>query len=183
MQILGFFFKSTSTKLRFLATYFSCWIVFTTFHMLLFINFESLIYCCCWVARLCLTLCDLVDCSMPGSSVPHCLLEFAQIHLHWVSDAIYPSHPLLAPYLSLIFLSIRVFSIELPVCIRWPKYWSFSFISSPSNEYSGLFAFRINWFNLLAVQGTHKSLLQHHNSKASILGYSACFMVQVYIIY
>ena len=86
-------------------------------------------------------------------------------------------HPLLL--LPSIFSSIRVFSNELAVCIRWPKYWSFSFSISPSNEYSGLISFRIDWFDLLAVQGTLKSLLQHHSSKASILRHSAFFMVQL----
>ena len=86
-------------------------------------------------------------------------------------------HPLLL--LPSIFSSIRVFSNESAVCIRWPKYWSFSFSISPSNEYSGLISFRIDWFDLLAVQGTLKSLLQHHSSKASILRHSAFFMVQL----
>ena len=81
--------------------------------------------------------------------------------------------------LSSIFLSIGVFSNELALCIRWPKYWSFSFSISPSNEYSGLISFRIDWFDLLAVQGTLKSLLQHHSSKASILRCSAFFMFQL----
>ena len=95
-------------------------------------------------------------------------------------DAIQPSHPL-SPLLLLpsIFPSIRVFSFELAVCIRWPKYWSFSLSISPSNEYSGLISFRIDWFDLLAVQGTLKSLLQHHSSKASVLQHSAFFMVQL----
>ena len=78
-----------------------------------------------------------------------------------------------------IFPSIRVFSNELALCIRWPKYWSFNFSISPSNEYSGLISFRIDLFDLLAVQGTLKSLLQHHSSKASILWHSAFFMVQL----
>ena len=78
-----------------------------------------------------------------------------------------------------IFPSIRVFSSDLALCIRWPKYWSFSFSSSPSNEYSGLISFRIDWFALLVVQGTLKSLLQQHSSKASILQCSAFFMVQL----
>ena len=85
-------------------------------------------------------------------------------------------HPLLL--LTSIFPSIRVFSSESVLCIRWPKYWSFSFSISPSSEYSGLISFRIDWFYLLAVQGTLKSLLQHHSSKASILRHSAFFMVQ-----
>ena len=82
-------------------------------------------------------------------------------------------------FLPSIFPSIRVFSNELALCIRWPKYWSFSFSISPSNEYSGLISFRIDWFDLLAVQGTVKSLLQHHSSKVSILWHSAFFMVQL----
>ena len=86
-------------------------------------------------------------------------------------------HPLLLP--PSIFPRIRAFSNELPLCIRWPKYWSFSFIISPSNEYSGLIAFRIDWFDLLAAQGILKSLLQHHNLKASILQHSALFMIQL----
>ena len=86
-------------------------------------------------------------------------------------------HPLLLP-LS-IFPSIRVFSNESALPIRWPNYWSFSFIISPSNEYSGLISFRIDWFDLLTVQGTLKSLLQHHSSKASIFRHSAFFMVQL----
>ena len=90
-------------------------------------------------------------------------------------------HPLLL--LPSIFSSIRVFSNESAVCIRWPKYWSFSFSISPSNEYSGLISFRIDWFDLLAVQGTLKSLLQHHSSKASILRHSAFFMVQLSLPY
>ena len=90
-------------------------------------------------------------------------------------------HPLLL--LPPIFPSIRIFSNELALCIRWPKYWSFSFSISPSNEYSGLISFRIDWFDLLAVQGTLKSLLQHHNSKASILQHSALFMVELSHMY
>ena len=98
-----------------------------------------------------------MDCSAPGFPVRHQLPELAQTHVHWVS----------------IFPSIRVFSNELALCIRWPKYWSFSI--SPSNEYSGLISFRIDWFDLSAVQGTLKSLLQHHSSKASILRCSVFF--------
>ena len=86
-------------------------------------------------------------------------------------------HPLLLP--PSIFPSIRVFSNELALCIRWPKSWSFSFCISPSNEYSGLMSFRMDWLDLLAVQGTLKSLPQHHHSKASIFGHSALFMVQL----
>ena len=120
------------------------------------------------VAQLCPTLCDLVDCSTPGFPVLHHLPEFAQIHVHWVNDAFWSFHPLYPLLLLLsIFPSIRVFSNESVLCIRWPKYWRFSI--SPSNEYSGLISFRIDWFDLLAIQWTLKSLLQHHSSKASIL--------------
>ena len=104
----------------------------------------------------------------------------SQMHVHLVSDAIQPSilfWPLLL--LPSVFPSIRVFSNELALCIRWPKYWSFSFSISPSSEYSGLISFWIDWFDLLDVQGTLKSLLQHHNSKASILRRSAFLMVQL----
>ena len=104
-----------------------------------------------------------MDCSTPGFPVQHQLMEFTQTHVNWISDAIQPSHlwhPLLL--LSSVFSSIRVFSNESVLRIRWPKYWSFSFTICPSNEYSGLISFRINWFDLLRVQGTLKSLLQHH---------------------
>ena len=119
------------------------------------------------VTQSCPILCDPTGCSMPGFSVLHQLLKVAQTHVHRVSDA---THlilccPLLVPS---IFPSIRVFSSE-SVLIRWPKYWSFSFSLSPSNEYSGLNSFRMDWLDLLAVQGTLKSLLQYHSSKASIL--------------
>ena len=120
---------------------------------------------CCSVTQLCLTLCESMDCSMPGFPVPQHLLELAQTHVHWVDDAIQPSHPLLSPSLASVFPSIRVFSNELSLCIR-PKYWSFSFSISPFNEYSGLISFRTDWFDLLAVQGTRKSLLQHHSSSS-----------------
>ena len=104
-----------------------------------------------------LTLCYPVDCSMPDLPVPHHLLEFAQVHVHCIIDAVQPSYPLLL--LPLIFPSIRDFSNELSVCIRWPKYWSFNFSISPSNEYSGLISLKIDWFGLLADQGTLRSLL------------------------
>ena len=119
-----------------------------------------------------------MDCSTPGSPVLHHLPELAQTHVHWVGDALQPSHPLLSPsLLPSIFPSIRVFSNELALHIRWPNYWSFSI--SPPNEYSGLISFRIDWFDLLAVQGTLRSLIQHQSSKASILRLSAFFMVQL----
>ena len=134
---------------------------------------------CYLVGKSCLTLCDLKNWSMTGSSVLH-LPEFAQIHVHWISDAIYNfilCHPLLL--LPSIFPSIRVFSNDSVLHIRWPKIWSFSFNIRPSNENSGLIFFRMDWLDLLAVQGTLKSLLQHHSSKASILRLSALFIVQL----
>ena len=110
--------------------------------------------------------------------VHHQLLKFPQTHVHWVGDAIQPSHPLLSPSPPpSIFPSIRVFSNESVLHTRWPKYWSFSFSISPSNEYSGLISFRMDWLDLLVVQGTLKSLLQHHSSKASILWHSAFFIL------
>ena len=117
------------------------------------------------VAKSYLTLCSPMDCSTPGFPVLHHLLEFAQIHVHWVSDSIQPSHPLSSPSPPAFNLSQhQVFSNESVLCIRWPKYWAFSFSISPSNEYSGLISFRIDWLDLLVVQGTVKSLLQHHSS-------------------
>ena len=116
---------------------------------------------------------------MPCSFILHCLLEFAQIHVCWVG-AIQLSHPL-PPLLLLpsVFPSIRVFSNESAFPIRWPKYWSFSFSISPSTEYSQWISFRIDWLDLLAVQGTLKSLLQHDSLKASVLQCLAFFMVQL----
>ena len=130
------------------------------------------------VTQLCLTLCDPMDCSTPGFCVHHQLPEIAQTHVHGVGDALQPSHPLLSPSLPpSIIPSIRVFSNKSVIHIRWPKYWSFSI--SPSSEYSGLISFRMDWLDLLAVQGTLKSLLQHHNSNASILWHSDFFIVQL----
>ena len=106
-----------------------------------------------------------MDCSTPGLPVHHQLPEPTQIHVHQISDSIQPSHPLSSLLLlPSILLSIRVFSSESVLHIRWPKYWSLNFSISPSNEYSGLISFRMNWLGLLAVQGTLKSLLQHHSS-------------------
>ena len=131
------------------------------------------------VTQSCPTLCDPMDCSMPGFPVHHQLLDLAQTRVHRVSDAIQPSYPLSSPSPPAFSLSsIRVFSSDSTLHIRWPKYWSFTFSISPSNEYSGLFSFRIDWFDFLAVQGTLKSLLQHHSSKATHLWRSAFFMVQ-----
>ena len=132
------------------------------------------------VAQSCPTLCDPMDHSTPGLTVHHQLPEFTQTHVH---ESVMPfnhlilCHPLfLSPS---IFPSIRVFSNESALHIRWPKYWNFSFNISPSNEHSGLISFRMDWLDLLAVQGTLKSLLQHHSSKASILWCSAFLTVQL----
>ena len=119
-----------------------------------------------------------MDCSMPGFPVHHQLQELTQTHFHHTSDAIQPSHPLSSILLPpSICPSIRVFSNESVLCIRWPKYWSFSFSISPSNKCSGLISFRMDWLDLLAVKGTLKSLFQHHSSKTSILQFSAFFIV------
>ena len=120
-----------------------------------------------------------MDCSPQGFLVLHHLLVLAKTHVNRVSDTIPPSHPLSSPSLPAFFPSIRVFSNKSPLHIRCPKYWSFSFSISPSNGYSGLISFRIDWFDLLAVQGTLKSLYQHHSSKTSIFWCSAFFMVQL----
>ena len=133
------------------------------------------------VAQLCLNLCYLMNCSMPGLPVHHQVPEFTQTHVHQVGNAIQPSHPLSSPtppapnpsqYQSL-FQGVN------PFRMRWPKRWSFSFSISPSNEHPGLISLRIDWLGLLEVQGTLKSLLQHHSSKASILRHSAFFIAQI----
>ena len=138
---------------------------------------------CLWIERLSIVsvqslshvqLYDPMDWSIPGFPVHHQLLELAQTHVHRVGDAIQPSHPLSSPYPPAFDLSQHQ-----GLHIRWPKYWSFSFSISPSNEYSRLISFRIACFDLLAVQRTLKNLLQHHNSKASILWRSAFFIVQL----
>ena len=123
--------------------------------------------CFCPVAKLCPTL-HPTDCSMPGFPVLHYFLEFPQSHVHWVGDGIWPSHPLSSPSFAFNLSQHQVFPSESALCIRWPKCWSFSFSISPSNEYSGLISLRTDWFDLLAVQGNLKSLLQCHSSKASI---------------
>ena len=116
---------------------------------------------------------------MPGHPV-HQLPEFTQTHVHRVSDAIQPSHSLSSPSLPApIPPSIRIFSNESNLRMRWPKYWSFSFSIRPSNEHPGLISFSMDWFNFLAVQGTIMSLLQKHSSKASILQHSAFFTVEL----
>ena len=115
----------------------------------------------------------------PGLPVHHQLPDFTQSHVHRVGYAIQPSHPLSSPSPPAPNQSIRVFSNESTLCMRWPKYWSFSFRISPSNEHPGLISFRMDWLDLLAVQGALKSLLQHHSSKASILWCSRFFTVQL----
>ena len=131
------------------------------------------------VAQSCLTLCDPMNRSTPGLPVHHQLLEVTQTHVHQVGDADHLK--LCRPLLLLppILPSIRVFSNESTLRIRWSKYWSFSFNISPSNEHSELISFRMGWLDLLAVQGTLESLLQHHSTKASILRRSAFFAVQL----
>ena len=131
------------------------------------------------VAQLCPTLCGPMNRNTPGLPVHHQLPEFTQTHVHRVGDAIQSPHPLSSPSPPPFHLSQhRVLSNELALHFRWPKYWSFSFSISPSNEHSGLISFRMDWFYILAVQGTLKSL-QHHSSKASILWHSAFFIVQL----
>ena len=125
-------------------------------------------------------LCNPMDCSTPGHPVHQKLPELAQTHVHQVGDDIQPSHPLSSPSPPVFnFPSIRIFSNESVPHIRWTKYWSFSFSIKPSNVYSELISLMIDRFDLLAVQGTRKSLLQHHSSKASILRRSAFFTVQL----
>ena len=139
------------------------WLWFTLTQAVTILQFNS-------VAQSCLTLCDPRDCSTPGLPVHRQLLEFTQTHVHWVGDAIQPSHALSSPSPPAFNLSQHQgLSKESVLRIRWPKYWSFSFSISSSKEYSGLISFKMDWFDLLAVQGTLKSLLQHHSSKASVL--------------
>ena len=132
------------------------------------------------VAQSCPILCDPMNCSTPGLPVHYQLLESTQTHVH---QSVMPSNHLMLCHslllLPSIFPSIRVFSSESALLIRWPKYWSFTFSISPSNEHPGLIFFRMDRLDLLAVQGTLKSLLQHHSSKASIPWYSAFFIVQL----
>jgi len=132
------------------------------------------------VTQSCPTLCDPMNRSTPGLPVHHQLPEFTHTHVHRVSDAIQPSHSLSSPSSPApIPSSIRVFSNESALRMRWLKYWSFSFSIIPSKEIPGLISFRMDLLDLLAVQGTLKSLLQHHISKASILRRSAFFTVQL----
>ena len=132
------------------------------------------------VAQSCPTLCDTMDCSMPGFPVYHQLLDLTQTHVHCVSDAIQPSHPLSSPSPSAFNLSQHQGLFQWVCSLHQvAKHWSFSFNISPSDEHPGLISFRMDWLDLLGVQGTLKSLLQHHSSKASILQCSAFFIVQL----
>ena len=132
------------------------------------------------VAQSCPTLCNPMNRSTPALPVHHQLPESTQTHVHGVNDTTKRSHPLSSPFLlPSIFTSVTVFSNEAALHIRWPKYWSFSFNITPTNEHPGLISFRMDWLDLLAVQGTLKSLLQHHTSKASILQHSAFVTVQL----
>ena len=137
---------------------------------------------CCSVAKLCPALCDPGNCSTPGFPVLHCI-SWSLLKLMSIESVMPSNHLILCcPFLFLpsVFPSIRIFSTESALCIRWPKYWSFNI--SPFSEYLGLSSFRIDWFDFLAVQGT-QSLLQHHNSKASILWHPTYFMVQLSHLY
>ena len=134
------------------------------------------------VTRSCPTLCDPMDCSTPGFPVLHRFPEFAQTHVPWVSEVMPSNRLILCRPLLLLpstFPSIRVYSNESVLCIRWPKYWSFCFSISLFNEYLGLISFRMDWFDLLSVQETLKSPLPHHSSKSSVLRHSAFFIVQL----
>ena len=132
------------------------------------------------VPQSCPTLCDPVNRSTPGLPVHHQLREFTETHVHWVSDAVQPSHPLSSPSPPAPNPSQHQgLSNESTLRMRWPKYWSFSFSISPSNEHPGLVSFRMDWLDLLAVQQTLKSLLQHHSSKASIL---RCSVIEAMVL-
>ena len=134
--------------------------------------------CCCSSTQSCWTLCEPMNCSTPDFPVPHHLLSLLKIMS--IESVIHPASVLCCPLLlPLIFPSIRVFLSELFLRIRWPEYWSFSLSIRPSNEQSELISFRMDWFDLLAVQETLKSLLQHHSSKASVLQHSTFFIVQL----
>ena len=131
------------------------------------------------VAQSCPTLCDPMNRSTPGLPVHHQFPEFTQTHVHQVSDAIQPSHPLSSPSPPALNPSQHQSFPMSQLRMRWPKYWSFSFSISPYKEHPGLISYKMDWLDLLAVQGTLKSLLQYHNSKASILRRSAFFTVQL----
>ena len=151
-----FFYKNQlphiGVPLAFIRVSYSLYCVTSIFLRLLSVQFSS-------VAQSCPTLCDPMTCSTPSLPVHHQLLESTQTHVHCVGDAIQPSHPLSSPSPPALNPSIRVFSNESTLYMRWPKYWSFSFSIIPSKEHPGLISFRMDWLDLLAVQGTLKSLL------------------------
>ena len=147
-----------------------------------YINFKTFFCCCCSVTKLCLFVTPwTVACQAPlFSTISQSLLKFTSVELVMPPNHLILCCPLLLP--PSIFPSIRVFSNESALRIRWPKYWRFSFRISPSNEYSGLISFKIDWFNLFVVQGTLKSLLQHHSLKASMLRCSAFFKLPYNVV-
>ena len=145
--------------------------------LVVFSSLQSMLYTISSIAQSCPTLCNPMDCSTPGLLVHHQLLEFTQSHVHWVGDAIQPSHPLLSPFLPAINHSQHQGLFKwVSSSHQWPKYWSCSFTISPSNEYSGLISFRMDWLDLLAAG-------HHHSSKASVLQCSVFFMVQLSHLY
>ena len=149
-------------------------------YVLVLIMVYIMVVVCCSVTHLCPTLCDLMDCSTPHFPVLHYLPEFAQTRVHWISDAIQPSHPLSPPFPPALSLSQHQGLFQWVGSLHQvAKVLELQFSIGPSGEYSGLISFRINRFDLLVVQGTLKSLLQHHSLKASVLWHSAFFMVQL----
>ena len=162
-----------------------CWIIEVMLTNLILIiiswnTYQFITLFVCSIVQSCPSFCNPVDCSMqsrmPGLSLPCHLLKFAQVHVHCISDAIEPSHPLMSSSPALSLSQHQVFFQRVAVHIIWPKYWSFSFSISPSNEHSGLIFLKIDCFDLLAVQGTFRSLLQHFSLKASIFWCSTFFI-------
>ena len=171
--------RKSSNTLEFFVYLFSFWMICCSsrsgkyIKTLISIQFSS-------VTQSCLALCNLMDCSTPGLPVHHQVLEFIQTHIHWIGDVIQPSHPLSFPSPSTFNLSQHQSLFKWVSSLhQWPKYWSFNFNISPSSEHPGLISFRMDWLDLLAVQGILKHLIQHHSSKASILQCSAFFIVQL----
>ena len=150
----------------------------TYFHFEIFLHYLKTQFQFSTVAQSCPALCNPMECSTPGLPVHHQFPEFTQTHVHWVGDAIQPSHPLSSRSPPTFNLSQHQGLFQW-VSSSHPKYWSFSFSISPSSEYSGLISFRMDCLDFLAVQGTLKNLLQHHSSKASVLQCSAFFIVQL----
>ena len=151
----------------------SCWCMAKPIQYWKVVQFSS-------VTQSCPTLCDPVNRSTPGLPVHHQLPEFTQTHVHWVHNAVQPSHPLSSPSLPAPNPSQHQSLFQwVNSSMRWPKFWSFSFSIIPSKEHPGLISFRMDWLDLLAVQGTLKSLLQYHSSKASIFQRLAFFTIQL----